>query len=404
MSTSHPSATEHLEDADLPPRYCRGGWRRQLMGLGVVAALVLGFSLNLHFKKGPMAAFGVPGALANPGPAAAAPVAAALPMVGGSEASANVRQVGTALRTEFNVAAQSIRPSTLAVRASFGSGLTNKPLERIGSAVVVDQRGYAVTCTHVIAGASGIAVRRFREPEQWLPTKAVASQGDLTLLQISDTAPFVAATFANSDQISVGDWVLAAGHPFRLGLTVTAGIISRRNTTLTLAGGKRYDGLIQIDAAINEGSSGGPLVNLRGDVIGLNTAIYAPTGVFSGAGFAIPANRVRAFVSSILMAQSAPPAAKPSWGLGLVELDPALAQQLGFPGVDGVVVESVAPSSAADAARLARGDVITVIAGRPVRDLATVRQVREQLSGDAVSLEVWRRGVRQTLLLRLNAG
>jgi serine protease Do len=97
--------------------------------------------------------------------------------------------------------------------------------------------------------------------------------------------------------VRVGDWVLAVGHPFGLGLTVTAGIVGRRHGTLGIPGGQQYTGLLQTDAPINEGSSGGPLANLDGQVVGLNTAIYAPTGVFSGVGFAIPSNVIRDFLS-----------------------------------------------------------------------------------------------------------
>src|SRR5262249_24508928 len=157
--------------------------------------------------------------------------------------------------------------------------------------------------------------------------------GDLTLLQVTGAAPMTAAVLGDSSQVNVGDWVLAVGHPFQLGTTVTSGIVSRRGVTLALPGGKAQTGLFQTDAAINEGSSGGPLVNLAGEVIGINSAIYAPNGAFSGAGFAIPADQVRSFIGSVL---GSPAQSAPKWGLGLVALTPSLATDLSYPGSVGV--------------------------------------------------------------------
>jgi S1-C subfamily serine protease len=166
-----------------------------------------------------------------------------------------------------------------------------------------------------------------------------------------------------------------------------------------MPGGVVQTGLLQTDAAINEGSSGGPLVNIAGEVVGINSAIYAPTGAFSGASFAIPADRARKFVSSIL----GPRAAPQGWGLGLVSLSPALAAQVGFAGSLGVVVSGVAPASAASRAQLAEGDVITKIAGLPVNDLSSAIAIRDRLIASASSeviVEFSRRGVVRTATLR----
>jgi serine protease Do len=290
----------------------------------------------------------------------------------------------------------------LAVRSSYAADATGQLLERSGSAVVVDPAGYAVTCTHVVMGASTISVRRFQEPERWSAARAVASDGDLTLLQITDGSPVPPATLADSSTVSVGDWVLAVGHPFQLGTTVTAGIVSRRDVTLALPGGRAQTGLFQTDAAINEGSSGGPLVNTAGEVVGINSAIYAPTGAFSGAGFAIPANQVRTFVASVLGPRVA--ATQSGWGIGLAELTPALAAELSYAGA-GVVVSNVAPDSAAARARLVKGDIITKIAGQPVDGVPSAMTIRGQLAAnEAVTIEIFRGGVAQTVVLRPQTG
>jgi serine protease Do len=302
----------------------------------------------------------------------------------------------------FNEAVRLVQPATLAVRASYGLDAKGQLIERAGSAVVVDAAGYAITCSHVVSGATSISVRRFQR-ERWSPARTVASDGDLALLLVTDGEPMTAATLGDSSRLNIGDWVLAVGHPFQLGLTVTAGILSRRDASLSMPRGGVQTGLLQTDAAINEGSSGGPLVNIAGEVIGINSAIYAPTGAFSGASFAIPADRVRKFVSSILGQQASPQ----GWGLGLISLSPALAAQVGFAGSQGVVVSSVAPASAAARAQLAQGDVITKIAGLPINDLNSAIAIRDRLIANASSevvVEFSRRGVVRTATLMARAG
>jgi S1-C subfamily serine protease len=415
------------------PRFCEGRWRAMIAGLGVSSLVVLGFAVEEHFASSGTwmpdatragAAEGSPrsggtGAAAPNGLGAARQVFsvvgaprssnATLTSVGTSSSSAQpARPFGRSERTAFAGAAQRIRPAVLSIRAAYGATNSGgRGVERLGSALVVDARGLAVTCRHVVAGASVVLARRFRDVGRWLPARVLAAEDDLALLQVEDSSAFPVGTFADSQRLRVGDWVLAVGHPFQLGMTVTAGIVGRRNTTLTLPGGFRYTGLLQTDAPINEGSSGGPLVNTAGEVVGLNVAIYSPSGAFSGAGFAIPSERVRAFVS-MATGSSAAGATRtgeaspslPSWGVGLVDLTPGLSAQLGFNGSGGVLVTSVTPSSPAEAARLAAGDIITEIAGQPVVDAASAQQIRNELpSGRSVPIRTWRRGQPQTLIL-----
>ena len=398
--------------AGLPPPFCKGNWRQLTLALAVSAAAVLALALRSYFAGSTEAANVAPAAapsapLTNGSIATATPFAAiaAVAPVTTQDVISSARSVASTTRVSFNEAVRLVQPATLAVRANYGVDAKGQLIERAGSAVVVDPTGYAITCSHVVSGATSVSARRFQR-ENWSPARIVASDGDLALLLVdAGGEKLPAATLGDSTRLGIGDWVLAVGHPFQLGLTVTAGILSRRDASLSMPGGAVQTGLLQTDAAINEGSSGGPLVNIAGEVIGINSAIYAPTGAFSGASFAIPAERVRKFVSSIL--GTAPQPAPRGWGLGLVSLTPALAGKLGFAGTQGVVVTSVAPSSAAARAQLAEGDVITKIAGQPVTDLDSAMAIRDRLAAGAsaeVVVEFSRMGVVRTATLTARQG
>lgn len=273
----------------------------------MVAVVIFGMTVRMHYSR-PVPDSTIMSA-ASGGMAPTGPVSlAVLPVAATVTSSANASPLsgpldgklgpfGRGRRTAFNIAATSVRPSVVGIRATLGAAPGRAALQRIGSGVVVDNGSYIVTCRHVVVGASTISVAPFGTTDVQLAARLVAAQEDLALLQLIQGGPLPPATLADSSQAMVGDWVLAVGHPFGLGLTVTAGIIGRRHSSLGIPGGQQYTGLIQTDAPINEGSSGGPLANLQGQVVGLNTAIYAPTGVFSGVGFAIPSNVVRDFLA-----------------------------------------------------------------------------------------------------------
>lgn len=400
--------------AGMPPHYCESNWRLVVGGTALASVLVLAMTLHQHFAKldPPVAENGAPSgtqlAATSPGANSSTvlPVAG-VPLMGETGSPAlndpGVRFVGGTQKTRFNTAASSIRPSVMGIRAGFGDPARGR-VERIGSGVVVDPRGYVVTCNHVVAQATRVAVTPFGNPAVELPAQLVAVDGDLALLK-ADGTNFVAATLADSRNVEVGDWILAVGHPFGLGLTVTAGIVGRRRGVLTVPGSRQYNDLFQTDAPINEGSSGGPLVDLSGRVVGINMAIYAPTGVFSGAGFAIPSNRVREFVVQHLGRGALGPApARAYFGITLADLTQPLSLQLGFSGSGGVVVQAVAPGSPAALAQLSPGDVVTQVAEMPVSDLVTLGRVLAQFKpGDAVQMQVWRGGRWQAHTLRLNS-
>jgi serine protease Do len=294
--------------------------------------------------------------------------------------------------------------------------------ESVGSGVFVDPRGYVVTNNHVVAGATSMVVTMFNAPQNYLPARMVATDtaNDLALLQVSGEGPFPVASLADSSLLEVGDWVLAIGNPFGLGHTVTAGIISAKRSSIVIDG-VMYGSIIQTDAPINRGSSGGPLVNLQGKMVGINTAIYAPTGVFNGTGFSIPSNRVGAFVARVLgdansaaavpvALQTAVPvvapipasAASPGvWvGVGVVDMTPDLARSLAVPFQGGVFVSSVILDSPADEAGITRGDVIASLAGSPLPNADTLNQVVATLLPEkSVPLTVWRGGKSESMRL-----
>lgn len=393
---------EKILAQNLPDPYCMGRWREMLGGLGVVATAVAAVAIWGSTSTSPVSAEGI----ASAPPAVAAevtPVAFTQPTAFAGPVAGN--------RTTFNSAAQAVRPSVMGIRA-LGVASGGRPgFERIGSGIVVHTSGFVLTCNHVIAGASRVSASRFRHPTERIPLQLVATEGDLALLRMVGAPPVPAARFGDPNRLGVGDWVLAIGHPFGLGLSVSAGIVGRRNASLNLPGGRSQQGLLQTDAPINEGSSGGPLVNTRGEVVGVNMAILAPGGVFSGAGFAIDANRARSFVERHLgrtpgaapVALSPPPVARPvALGVGLTDLNPALAAQAQYPAVGGAVVTSIVLNSPADRAQLARGDIITAIGGRPIGSVAAVGPALGGFVGaTTLPIQIWRHGRSQTLVIEM---
>jgi serine protease Do len=227
-----------------------------------------------------------------------------------------------------------------------------------------------------------------------LPAKLVGrdQKTDLALLKIDagKTLPYVG--FGNSDNAQVGDWVIAVGDPFGLGGTVTAGIISAHSRDIHEG---PYDDFLQIDAPINPGNSGGPLFNQSGQVIGIDSAIYSPSGGSVGIGFAIPSN-----LASNVIAQLKDHGSVARGWLG-VEMQPmteALAKAVGRPNDDGVLVNNVQKDSPAARGSVKQGDVITAYNGAPIkttRDLAV--DVANTKAGDGAKLTVWRNGQEQTL-------
>ena len=233
----------------------------------------------------------------------------------------------------------------------------------MGSGVAVDPRGYILTNEHVVRGADELTVT-FQSPSlKKYSGKVVGAdpRSDLAVIKIEASAAVPFAALGDSDKVRIGDWAIAIGSPFGLEQTVTVGVISAMRQSLNIEG-VAYSGLLQTDAAINRGNSGGPLVNIRGEVVGINTAIYAPTGVFAGIGFAIPSNRVKDIMDQLIEKGHV---VRGWMGVEVLPLNEVLAQQFGLSSAEGVLINGVQPGSPAQKAGIVRGDVIVSFNGQP---------------------------------------
>jgi serine protease Do len=259
--------------------------------------------------------------------------------------------------------------------------------EGVGSGFVVDSSGYVVTNNHVIDGAEKIVVT-FQDGRKLDATLVGRDpKTDLALLKVNASEPLPHVELGDSDRARVGDWVIAIGNPFGLGGSATAGIISARGRDIQSG---PYDDYLQIDAPINSGNSGGPVFSDAGEVIGVNTAIFSPTGGNVGIGFAIPANQAK----SVIAALKENGVVERGWlGVQIQNLDPDLAQSLGVPSAEGALVAQVVGDGPAARAGLQAGDVITRLDGRSIDSVKTLsRAVAEANPDQTVTMEVWRQG------------
>jgi serine protease Do len=261
----------------------------------------------------------------------------------------------------------------------------------LGSGFVVDPAGYVVTNNHVIAEADEISVVFGDDSTYEAELIGHDSKTDLALLKITGDKPFPAVTFADSDAVRVGDWVIAIGNPFGLGSTVTAGIVSARSRDIRAG---PYDDFLQVDAPINRGNSGGPSFNLNGEVIGINTAIFSPSGGNVGIGFAIPANLAVPVIESL----KAEGRVKRGWlGVRIQTVTDEIAESLGLDEAAGALVASVTPDGPAEDATITAGDVILEFDHKPINRMRGLpRIVAETPIGKEVEVVVWRRGERET--------
>lgn len=259
----------------------------------------------------------------------------------------------------------------------------------LGSGFVLDRNGHIVTNNHVIAEADDLMVRLSDGLELAATVVGTDPQTDLAVIRVdADQASgrLHPARLGNSDALRVGRWVMAAGNPFALDETVTAGIVSgigRAGLRIT-----DYEEFIQTDAAINQGNSGGPLINLSGEVVGINTAILSRTGGFAGVGFAIPINLARPVIRALIEDGEV---TRGYLGVYIADLDEPMARSFMYPSTDGALIQQVAADGPASSSDLQAGDIIMSYSGTPVTDSA---QFRNRISlmppGTTVTLRVWR--------------
>lgn len=228
-----------------------------------------------------------------------------LTLAGSAAAQAVSSPALSDFQSRIRQAIASVRPAVVKVTA-FSISLNGQPAGRtpcrsIGSGIIVDPRGYVLTNAHVVAHAQDIRVSMWRAQLLDLPGRIVdiRPEMDLALVELTGLGTYPSGTFGSPGATQVGDWVIALGNPYGLEQSVTMGIVSDQSRTL-LIGELSYPELLQTDAAINQGNSGGPLIDLNGQVVGISTAIYAPQGAFAGVGFAIPASRALAYLQAVL--------------------------------------------------------------------------------------------------------
>ncbi len=254
----------------------------------------------------------------------------------------------------------------------------------LGSGFIIDKKGIVITNNHVIQGADDILVRVNGDKEYEATIVGKDPLSDIAVLQIKSSEKFLPVKFGNSDQARIGDWVIAIGNPFGLGGTVTAGIISARNRNIGMS---RYEDFIQTDASINQGNSGGPLFNMNGDVIGINTAIIGQSGSI-GIGFSIPSNNAKIVVDQLIKYGET----KRGWlGVRIQYVTKEIADKEKLDKPRGALVQSVADGSPSEKGGIKAGDIILEFDGKIINQMKELPLIVAQTEvGKTVNVKVWR--------------
>jgi serine protease Do len=271
--------------------------------------------------------------------------------------------------------------------------------EASGSGVIVSSDGYIVTNNHVIDRAAEVIVSLHNGRGYKAEIIGTDPSTDLAVLKIEEKN-LPEAGLADSDEVHVGDWVLAVGNPFNLASTVTAGIVSAKARNINiLTDNSAIESFIQTDAAVNPGNSGGALVNLKGDLIGINTAIATPTGTFAGYSFAVPSNIVKKVMTDLIEHGEV---RRGYLGVVIQDLSWQLAQQLGLETSQGVVVANLVPNGPADKAGLKVKDVILEIEGEPIQSTSRLLEIiASHKPGDEANVVIQRDGKKRNVSIRL---
>ena len=273
----------------------------------------------------------------------------------------------------------------------FGPGQPQNPDQKreqpqaLGSGFVIDPKGYIVTNHHVIAQANEIKVKFQDDSELTAELIGQDKLTDLALLKVKSKKPLKFVKFADSDKARVGHSVIAIGNPFGLGGTVTSGIISAFNRDINSG---PYDSFIQTDASINKGNSGGPLFNINGDVVGINSAIFSPSGGSVGIGFSIPSNLAKPIIEQLRKFGKT----QRGWlGVRIQEVTPEIAESLGLKESDGVLISMVNPGEPAEKAGIRAGDVIINFNGKKIKNVRDLQRiVAEAAVSSSAKVDIWR--------------
>ncbi len=254
----------------------------------------------------------------------------------------------------------------------------------LGSGFIIDEKGIVVTNNHVIDGAEDIVVQVNGEKKFKAKVIGADPLSDIAVIQIETKEKFIPVQFGDSDKARIGDWVIAIGNPFGLGGTVTSGIISARNRSIGLS---RYEDYIQTDASINSGNSGGPLFDMKGDVIGINTAILGRSGNV-GIGFSIPSNSAKPIIDQLIEFGET----KRGWlGVRIQDVTKEIAEVEKLNEPRGALVASVAPNSPSDKAGVKAGDIILEFDGKVIQEMKELPMIVAKTKvGKSVKVKIWR--------------
>jgi Do/DeqQ family serine protease len=264
----------------------------------------------------------------------------------------------------------------------------------LGSGVIIDKRGYVLTNYHVVKGADSVTVLLASKQELRGRVVGTDPKTDLAIIRLDSTSEFPVAILGNSDALRVGEWAIAIGNPFGLDQTVTVGVVSAVGRADV--GIATYENFIQTDASINPGNSGGPLLNLRGEIIGINTAIVAAA---QGIGFAIPANMAKRVTSQLIDRGKV----LRGWlGISVQPLTAELAQSLGLKDSHGAVVSRVYPDGPAAAAGIAQNDVVVGFDGTAVDDYHQLQRLSADAEvGKQIAVDIVHRGEKKTVKMKI---
>ena len=282
-------------------------------------------------------------------------------------------------------------------RRFFGEVPEREQVQRsLGSGVIVDPSGIALTNAHVVDRASEIEAVTADGKKHKAKLVGVDRRTDLAVLKLQGGGPYPAATLGDSDTLKVGDWVLAIGSPFGLQQTVTAGIISAKGRSI---GQGPFDDFLQTDAAINPGNSGGPLVNMSGEVVGINSAIASRPGQYAGVGFSIPSNLAKRIYTEL----AAKGKVTRGWlGVSIQPLTPELAKSFGLKDEKGVLISDVVQDSPAERAGIAAGDIVVEFDKKKVDSPQDLQKaVAGTVPGKGVPVKVWRDKSEKTLEIKI---
>ena len=273
------------------------------------------------------------------------------------------------------------------------------PVQAAGSGVIIASDGYIITNNHVVEDAEKITVTLNDKREFDASLVGTDAEADLALIKIEETnLPYL--TFGNSDQVRIGEWVLAVGNPFNLTSTVTAGIVSAKARNLNIMDeGSNIESFIQTDAALNQGNSGGALVNVQGELIGINTAIASGTGYYTGYSFAIPSNIARKVANDL---KTYGVVQRAYLGVSIMDITPQKAEELDLKSLEGVVVSLIDENGAARQSGLEEGDVILAVNDMKTNSVSELREALMQHSpGETVSVRVLHKGEEFVRTVRL---